>query len=104
MVSKIQYDEQLVSQAHTLFPEWKDLHRAMERGKSQIVLDMLFTKVGFTVDEDDIIRAFRNNKEQNLLELAKRAKQVREFYQKVFVFVDKYETRREEMQGLTDCL
>ena len=104
MINKIKYDAQLISQAHKLFPDWRELHSAMDIGKSQLVLDMIFTKVGFIVDEDDVIKAFRNKKEQKLLDLAKRAKEIREFYQKIFVLVDKYETKRAETQGISDCV
>jgi len=103
MVNKIKYDPQLISQANKLFPEFTDLHVAMRLGKTQPALDLIFSRVGFILDEDDVIRAFKNKKEHKIFDLAKKAKEVRDFYQKMFVFVDKHEGKFAEKNSLDDC-
>lgn len=103
MFTKVKYDEKLIKQATKVFPQWKELHDNMRSGKTQPVLDMIHDQVGFVVDEDDVIRAFRNNKQDKLLDLAKKSRDVRELYQKVFLFLDKQETKVAVKHGYDDC-
>lgn len=103
MFTKVKYDERLIKQAVKVFPEWKELHDNMRGGKTQPVLDMIHSRVGFVLDEDDVIRAFRNNKQDQLLQVAKKTKDIRDLYQKVFVFLDKKETKVAEKHGYNDC-
>lgn len=104
MLNKIKYDEKLIRQTVKMFPEWTELHENMRLGKTQPVLEFLYSRVGFSVNEDDVIRAFRNKKENKILQLAERAKNVRELYQKVYLFLDKHETRFVEKHGFEDCV
>jgi len=68
------------------------------------VVDVLYSKIGFYFDEDDIIKAFRNKKEMKVLEMAKRAKAIRSLYQQVMMYVDKMEVEKAQKIGYADCI
>lgn len=104
MANKVKYDQDLVETIQTLWPDWMDLHIKVQRGETYPVLNMIETQIGLDVDEDDIIRAFRNKKEHKLLEKAKRAKSIRDLYQKIFLFLDKKDNQRAQRLGYEDCL
>lgn len=97
------FNSDLISDAKKLFPESTDINSMMQSGDIR-VLDLIYSRVGFNIDEDDIIRAFRNKKENDLLEKAKQAKSIRDFYQKLFAFVHKQEEKKADKMGYGDCL
>lgn len=99
----MKYTEDMIKQAKALFPENTDMHELMRRGDPKVV-DMLYSKLGFYLDEDDIIKAFRNKKEMRVLDMAKRAKAIRDLYQQVIMFVDKTEMNRAKKSGYADCV
>lgn len=99
----IKYTNALMKEAKNLFPDSSDLHEMMRIGDTK-ALDFVYAKLGFVVDEDDIIRAFRNKKEMKLLELAKKAKSVRDFYQKMFAHIELQEDKMADRMGYSDCL
>jgi hypothetical protein len=99
----IKYTNALMTEAKNLFPDSTDLHEMMRMGDTK-ALDFVYSKLGFTVDEDDIVRAFRNKKEMRLLEMAKKAKAIRDFYQKMFVHIDSQEMKVADKLGYQDCI
>lgn len=84
----VKYDSEIVSECARLFPDNLKLHQLVQLGDPK-ALDIVFQKIGFSVDEDDILRAFRNKTEGKLLADAKRAKAIRSLYSKMFFVVDK---------------
>ena len=82
----MRYDYSLIRESQKLFPDATSLHSMMKAGDPKAV-DFVYSKIGFYIDEDDILRVFRNKKEQNLIEMAKRAKAIRELYQKMYLQV-----------------
>jgi hypothetical protein len=99
----IKYTSALVKEAKNLFPDSTGLHKMMQMGDAK-ALDFVYSKLGLTVDEDDIVRAFRNKKEIRLLEMAKKAKAIRDFYQKMFVHIDSQEMKVADKLGYQDCI
>ena len=99
----MKYTDEMIKKAKTLFPENTELHEMMRAGSPKVV-DVLYTKLGFCLDEDDIIKAFRNKKEMRVLEMAKRAQAIRELYQQVIMFVDKVEMNKAQKSGYSDCV
>ena len=99
----MKYTDEMMKMARTLFPDNTQLHDAMIMGDSKVV-DMLYARLGFYFDEDDIIKAFRNKKENRILEMAKRAKAIRDLYQQVIAHVDKMELKSAENKGYADCI
>jgi len=100
----IKFDHAMIKQAKQLFPDSVVLHDMMRSGNAIRVLDFLQMKIGFTMDEDDVIRAFRNKKEFRVLEMAKRAKAIRDLYQQVFMLIEKHNNKKAELQGYEDCI
>lgn len=100
----IKFKSEMCQEAKELFPDFRELHESMTRGDSTKVLDLLYSKLNFIIDADDIIRAFRNKKEQDLLDQAKKAKTIRDFYQKTFAFIHKQEDIKAECLGYKDCI
>lgn len=99
----IKYDLTIMREAKKLFPDAGELHSMIERGDPKAV-DYVHMRVGFNIDEDDILRAFRNKKESKLLEAAKRSKMVREFYQKMYMHTYKQHNAVAEKLEYGDCL
>lgn len=99
----MKYTDDMMKMAKTLFPDNTQLHEAMKMGDAKVV-DMLYSKLGFYFDEDDIIKAFRNKKEMKVLEMAKRVKAIRDLYQQVLAHVDKMEMKMAESKGYSDCI
>lgn len=99
----IKFTNDLMREAHELFPAMHELHNMMKRGDAK-ALDMVYNKLGFTIDEDDIVRAFRNKKEMSLLDAAKKAQQIRSFYQKMFTHIDKQEMKQAAKMQYEDCV
>jgi hypothetical protein len=79
----MRYDYSIIKQAQKLFPDDSALHTMLKSGDPKAV-DLVYSKIGFYIDEDDILRAFRNKKEKQLVEMAQRAKSIRDLYQKIY--------------------
>lgn len=77
------YDYSVIRESKRLFPEDQTLHNMLISGDPKAV-DVVFSRIGFNIDEDDILRAFRNKKQDKLVEVALRAKKIRELYQKIY--------------------
>lgn len=99
----IKFTDDMIKKTKVLFPDNAPLLDMMRKGDAKVV-DALYSKLGFYLDEDDIIKAFRNKKEYKVLEIAKRAKAVRDLYQQVLAHVDSVETKVAEKNGYADCL
>lgn len=99
----VKYSDDIMKQMRQLFGDNLVMMDMARRGDTALV-SALHSKLGFYLDEDDIIKAFRNKKEHRVLEMAKRAKAVRDLYQQVWHFVDAAETKRAEKNGYADCL
>lgn len=99
----VKFTDDMIKKAKTLFPDNVMLLDMMRRGDVKIV-DVLYGKLGFHLDEDDIIKAFRNKKEYRVLDMAKRAKAIRDLYQQVIAHVDSTETKIAERNGYADCM
>lgn len=99
----IKFNLALMKEAKVLFPDATDLHEMMRTGNRK-ALDYVQMKIGFMIDEDDIIRAFRNKKETKLLEMAKRAKAIRELYQKMFFAMESQDNKTMEKLEIQDCM
>ena len=93
----------MTKEAEQLFSDNPEILSALRSGDCK-ALDMVFNKISFNIDEDDIIRAFRNKKEQNLLDYAKRAKAIRDFYQKLFLLIEKRNNTVAETNNYLDCI
>lgn len=100
----IKFDHSVIKQAKALFPDNIMLHDTMRAGDGTKVLNFLHMKLGFTMDEDDVIRAFRNKKEFRVLEVAKRAKAIRDLYQQVFMAIETQNNKKAEENGYGDCI
>lgn len=99
----IKFNMALIKEAKSLFPDATDLHELMQTGNRK-ALDYVQMKIGFMIDEDDIIRAFRNKKESKLLDMAKRAKAVRELYQKMFFVMESQDNKMMEKMDMQECM
>jgi len=99
----IKFNMALMKEAKSLFPDATDLHEMMRTGNRKS-LDYVQMKIGFMIDEDDIIRAFRNKKETKLLDMAKRAKAIRELYQKMFFVMEAHDNKTMEKMDMQDCM
>ena len=84
----IKYNKKILKDAMELFPNDKMMHDMIKTGNVRVI-EHTHKHIKFYVDEDDIIRAFRNKKEKSLLEYAQRAKDVRQFYQEIVECFDK---------------
>ena len=99
----VKYTEEMKKMAKSLFPDNTQMHEMMRMGDPKVI-DMVQSKIGFYFDEDDIIKAFRNKKEHRVLEMAKRAKAIRDLYQQMFMLMEKQSSMRAEKNGYGDCL
>lgn len=99
----IKYTDDMMKKAKMLFPDNAPLLEMMRVGDPKVV-DMIYSRMGFYLDEDDIIKAFRNKKENRILEMAKRVKAIRELYQQVLAHIDKTEMSRAQTNGYSDCM
>lgn len=99
----MKYTDDMMKMAKTLFPDNSPMHEMMRQGDPKAV-DMVHAKIGFYFDEDDIIKAFRNKKEHRVLDMAKRAKAIRELYQQMFMLMEKQNTMMAEKNGYGDCV
>ena len=99
----IKYTDDMMKKAKMLFPDNTPLLEMMRVGDPKVV-DMIYSRMGFYLDEDDIIKAFRNKKENRILEMAKRVKAIRELYQQVLAHIDKTEMSRAQTNGYSDCM
>lgn len=99
----IKYTDQMIKMAKSLFPDNKQMHEMMRMGDPRVV-DMVYARIGFYFDEDDIIRAFRNKKEHKVLEMAKRVRSIRDLYQQMFMLIEKHNTIKADKGGYGDCL
>ena len=99
----VKFTDDMIKKAKTLFPDNVVLLDMLRKGDAKVV-DVLYGKLGFYLDEDDIIKAFRNKKEQRVLEMAKRAKAIRDLYQQVIAHVDAVENKVAERNGYADCM
>ena len=100
----IKFKMDIISQAKKLFPDDTKLHELLLAGDGHGALNSIFSRLGFNIDEDDILRAFRNKKEVALLEKAKRAKNIRDLYQKIFMVVQKADDMKSTAAGYSDCI
>lgn len=85
----VKYDAAVLKECVRLFPEYHRLHTEVKNGSPKAI-DLVYEKIGFHIDEDDILRAFRNKKEAEILECARRAKSVRDLYGKMYLQVEAY--------------
>lgn len=99
----IKYTDDMIKKAKMLFPEDSPLLEMMRAGDPKVV-DMIYSRIGFYLDEDDIIKAFRNKKEQRILDMAKKVKAIRELYQQVLAHVDKMEIMKAQNNDYSDCI
>lgn len=99
----VKYTDEMMKKAKSLFPENTEMHEMIRMGDPKVV-DMMYKKLGFYLDEDDIIKAFRNKKEMRILDMAKRAKAIRELYQQMMMHIDKVNTIKAEKNGYADCM
>lgn len=97
------FTDDMIKKARSLFPDNVILIDMMRKGDSKVV-DILYGKLGLYLDEDDIIKAFRNKKEYRVLDMAKRAKAIRDLYQQVIAHVDSTEMKLAERNGYSDCV
>lgn len=99
----LKYTDEMIKTAKSLFPDNTQMHDMMRTGDPRAV-DMVYARIGFYFDEDDIIRAFRNKKEHKVLEMAKRVRAIRDLYQQMFMLMEKQNTIKAEKNGYGDCL
>jgi adenylate kinase family enzyme len=89
----VKYDKKLLKTAIELFPRDLSMHEMIKKGSVRVI-EHIHKQIKFYVDEDDIIRAFRNKNEKSLLEYAQRSKDVRQFYQEV---VESFDENHEKL-------
>ena len=85
---KVRYDYKLIKEAKKLFPENNALHSMMESGDRRAT-DEVFkiydrTRVENLIDEDFIVKCFKKNKQEVLLDLANRSKSIRKLYSDMY--------------------
>lgn len=100
---KIKYDYSIIKMVNKLFPEDTSMKMSAQNGDRNL-LDMVYNKIGFHIDEDDVLVAFRNKKEQRILDMAKRAKAIRDLYQKIFLAIENDMNELAENHSYQDCL
>lgn len=99
----VKYNMSMMREAKRLFPNMSTLHDMMKAGDPKAV-DAVYAKLGFMLDEDDVVRAFRNKKEHVLLESAMRSRDIRDLYQKMFAAAETREMKLAEKMGYQDCI
>lgn len=99
----VKFTSAIMKDAKMLFPDNTDLHEMLRTGNRK-ALDYVQMKIGFMIDEDDVIRAFRNKKEQSLLDMAKRSKAIRDLYQKMFFAIEAHDNKMSDKMDYQDCM
>lgn len=88
----IKYNKEILKNAIELFPKDKSMHDMIRNGNVRVI-EHVYKHVKFYVDEDIIIKAFRNKKEKNLLQYAERSQSIRKLYQDIVECFDKNHER-----------
>jgi hypothetical protein len=83
----IHYPVDFIKEAKDLYPEWSDLHEALDFGQ-KIVGEMLEKVQGLPLDEDQIVVLFRYGNEKKILEIAQRTQRKRKLYNKWIQVID----------------
>jgi hypothetical protein len=99
----VKYTSSIMKAAKELFPNASMLHDMMRLGDTK-ALDVVQSYLGLKIDEDDIVRAFRNKKENKILEAAKRAQNIRELYCEMFHLIEKQQEKRAVVNQYEDCM
>jgi hypothetical protein len=89
----MKYPKEFIEKAKSLYPDWTDLHIALQRGDKS-VLGMLERTRGFTMLPDEIIKAFKNNRSSKVLEAAISAEKRRKLYLEAINLVDNWVARQ----------
>ena len=92
------YPQEFVEKAKQIYPSWDDLHFLLGQN-SKRVGGLLYDARGLSIDEDQIVSLFRNNKQDKVLEAAKRAQAKRELYNEWSEIVDKFADSMAEQNG-----
>lgn len=99
----VKYTTNMMKTAKDLFPHASPLHELMRMGDTK-ALDLVQANLGLKIDEDDIVRAFRNKKENKILEAAKRVQKIRGLYCEMFYLIEKQHDKRAEVNQYEDCM
>lgn len=99
----VKYTFAMIDEAKDLFPHATLLHKMMREGDTK-ALDVVQSYIGLKLDEDDIVRAFRNKKEYKILEIAQRAQNIRTLYCEMYMLIEKQQNRRAELNKYDDCV
>ena len=99
----VKYSYSTIKDVNKLFPDSDEMKTAVKLGDMKL-LDMVLDRVGFDVDEEDVLRAFRNKKEQKILQIAKRSKAIRDLYQKLFSEIESHMDDLSDKNDYNDCL
>lgn len=102
-MNMVKYTLAMINRAKDLFPQATLLHKMMREGDTK-ALDLVQSQIGLKLDEDDIVRAFRNKKEDKILEIAQRAQNIRQLYGEMYMLIEKYQSRRAEINKYEDCV
>jgi hypothetical protein len=102
-MNMVKYTLAMINCAKDLFPTATLLHKMMREGDTK-ALDVVQSYIGLKLDEDDIVRAFRNKKEYKILEIAQRAQDIRKLYCEMYMLIEKQNTRRAELNKYDECL
>ena len=75
----MKYSEEFVKKVKTVYPDWKELHKALEKG-SQIVGRYLDDSRYFSMSPAKIVEAFKQGRGYDVLKEAKRANECAKLY------------------------
>lgn len=77
---KINYPKSFIKKVKEIYPDWKDLHSAIDLRKRKKVGEMLDNASNFQITYDEIIDLFRSERQLELLNRANRAKERKNLY------------------------
>ena len=75
----MKYPEKFVKKVKTVYPDWQEMHKALER-EDPIVGDYLRDEAYFSMSPAEIVEAFEQGHEQDVLKEAKRANKSLKLY------------------------
>lgn len=76
----MKYPETFITLCKEVYPTWIELHEFLNRGSCNMVGKLLENALGFPLDEDLVIKLFRNGKQGEILNAAIYAKKKRKVF------------------------
>ena len=103
---KRMFPQDLIDECRKLYNVRKhiELERAIRDNQVKFILNLLEEGCKFNLDQDEIIKAFRRKKENEVLEYAKAIRARRKLYRKVYLFwVGEDNYQEDAVDEMDDC-